>query len=132
MQKTFITGNLGADCEVRTTQAGKQLISFNVACTEREITTWYNCTIFNERLIAANFDQYLKKGVKVLLIGKYIPKIWTDEQGEAKLDHAFYVHEVELMSRAEHANSNPQQQPKPQQENPAPEKMDNGDDDLPF
>ena len=100
MIKTIATGNLGKDAEVKTSQkTGKQFISFTMASTTgKDLTTWFNCGLFNEKLVAGNFAQYLKKGTKVMIIGAYIPRIWQKDSGEGVLDHSFMVHEIELLS----------------------------------
>ena len=82
-------GNLGADPEVRSTQAGKPVVSFNLAVSKKwtdrngerkEKTTWVPIVIFSEGLCKVA-EQYLKKGSKVHITGEFVTKKWTDNNG---------------------------------------------------
>lgn len=78
MQLIFITGNLGRDPELKTTQNGDQLCAFSVGVKQgwgdRQSTNWFRCTVWGKR--AETIKQHLYKGSKVtvageLLIGEY-------------------------------------------------------------
>lgn len=85
-----ITGRLGADPEVRRTQAGKPIVNMRVAVSEtwrdnnsgerKEKTEWVSAVIFSEGLCKVA-EQYLKKGSKVLLQGKIATRKWQDQSG---------------------------------------------------
>lgn len=98
MQLLTISGNLGKDAELRSTQSGDEVLSFNVGVKQgygdNASTNWFRCSIWGKR--ARNLKDYLLKGVKVvaqgeLSIGSY--------EGKPQFD--VRVNEVELMSRAE-------------------------------
>lgn len=87
-----ITGRLGADPEVRRTQAGKPIVNMRVAVSEtwrdqsgerKEKTEWVSAVIFSEGLCKIA-EQYLKKGSKVLLQGKIATRKWQDQSGNDK------------------------------------------------
>jgi single stranded DNA-binding protein len=79
MQKVRLQGNLGSDPEVRFTQDGKEVVSFRIACNQRNPktpdkpkTTWYRCTIFNNDrndFWLAERAKELEKGNAVLVAG---------------------------------------------------------------
>lgn len=90
VNKAIIVGHLGRDPEVRQTQAGKPVATFNVATSEswrdkdtgerKEATEWHRVVIFNEAL-AKIAEQYLKKGSKVYIEGQMKTRKWTDQGG---------------------------------------------------
>ena len=91
--KAILIGYLGGNPEMRRTQNGNQIASFSVATNERwtdgngekrERTDWHRVVIFNEN-IAKVAEQFLKKGSRVYLEGKMIPRKWTDKRGNEHL-----------------------------------------------
>lgn len=88
MNKVILTGNLGADPEVRYTQNGTAVATFSVATTERwkdkdgnkqESTEWHRIVVWNR--LAEIAGEYLTKGAKVLVEGKLITRKWQDQEG---------------------------------------------------
>lgn len=86
---TFV-GNLGADPEIRRTQAGKPIANLRIAVTEkwrdqngerREKTEWIPVVIFSEGLCKVA-EQYLRKGSKILISGKWQTRKWQDQSGQ--------------------------------------------------
>jgi single-strand DNA-binding protein len=90
VSKTILVGNLGADPDIRRTQAGKAVASFSVATSEqwrdkttgerKEATEWHRVVIFNEALCDVA-EKYLKKGSKVYIEGQNKTRKWTDQGG---------------------------------------------------
>src|SRR5271166_3152775 len=90
LNRATLIGNLGADPEVRTTQSGQRIVSFNIATTEswkdpqsgerRERTEWHRVVIFNEGL-GKIAEQYLTKGAKVFVEGALRTRKWQDQSG---------------------------------------------------
>lgn len=88
-QCTFI-GNLGADPEVRTFNNGNKVCNLRLAVSERwkdretgekkEKTEWVPVAIFQEGLIRVA-EQYLRKGSKVMVQGKFTTRKWQDQSG---------------------------------------------------
>lgn len=91
LNRVTLIGNLGKDPDVRNTPNGGKIVGFSVACTEswkdkqtgekREKTDWINVSIFNEGL-AKIAEQYLKKGSKVFVEGKFRTRKWQDQSGQ--------------------------------------------------
>ena len=89
LNKVLIIGNLGADPDVKFTQAGSPVANLSIATTERwkdkssgeqrERTEWHRVVIFNDAL-GKIAEQYLKKGSTVYLEGQLQTRKWTDQQ----------------------------------------------------
>lgn len=91
----IIVGNVGKDPEMRFTPSGQAVTSFSVA-TNREYTTgngekvketvWFRITTWGKQAEVCN--QYVKKGMKVLVEGRLTPdkgtggpRVWTRQDG---------------------------------------------------
>jgi len=89
MQPLTITGGLGRDAELKTTQGGDEILSFSVGSSQgygdKKTTNWFRCTLWGKR--GRTIAQYLTKGTKVtvhgeLSIGEY--------EGKAQFDLRVY------------------------------------------
>lgn len=91
----IIVGNVGKDPEMRYTPSGQAVTSFSVA-TNRQYTSgngeqiketiWFRVTTWGKQAEVCN--QYVKKGMKVLVEGRLTPdkatggpRIWTKQDG---------------------------------------------------
>jgi len=91
----IIVGNVGKDPEMRFTPSGQAVTSFSVA-TNREYTTgngekvketiWFRITTWGKQAEVCN--QYVKKGMKVLVDGRLTPdkatggpRVWQKNDG---------------------------------------------------
>jgi single-strand DNA-binding protein len=92
-----IVGNVGKDPEMRYTPSGQAVTSFSVA-SNRQYTTgngeqvketiWFRVTTWGKQAEVCN--QYVKKGMKVLVEGRLTPdkatggpRVWTKQDGSA-------------------------------------------------
>ncbi len=90
VNKVILVGNLGADPEVRQTNAGKPVVTLSIATSERwndrntgerrERTEWHRVVIFSEGLCRIA-EQYLRKGAKVYTEGQLQTRKWQDDKG---------------------------------------------------
>lgn len=88
-QCSFI-GHLGRDPEIRTFGNGGKVCNISIACTEKwkdretgqakEKTEWIPVAIFGDGLIRVA-EQYLRKGSKVFVQGKFVTRKWQDQSG---------------------------------------------------
>lgn len=93
----IIVGNVGKDPEMRYTPSGQAVTSFSVA-SNRQYTTgngeqvketiWFRVTTWGKQAEVCN--QYVKKGMKVLVEGRLTPdkatggpRVWTKQDGSA-------------------------------------------------
>src|SRR3546814_6528337 len=73
MQTIAVTGGIGRDAELRSTQRGDQVCSFNVGVNQgygdKKSTTWYRASLWGKR--GESLQPYLLKGVKVAISGEF-------------------------------------------------------------
>jgi len=120
-QKIQVIGNLGRDIEVTFMPNGEAVGKFSVAATERwkdrnsglkkEHTEWFNCSLWSG---VESRQEYLKKGVKVLVEGRQRTRKWEDREGNDRWSVELLVDNLILLDR------------KPNIESPA-----SGDDGVP-
>lgn len=107
INRCVISGNLGADPELRNTASGTAILSMRVAVNERrkdqsgewtDYVNWVDCVMFGARAEAVS--RYLQKGSKVAIEGKLRYSSWErDGQRRSKLE--VIVDEIEFMSCAD-------------------------------
>jgi single-strand DNA-binding protein len=91
-EQIIITGNLGADPEMRFTPSGKAVTNFSVAANARwtnsdgtpgSRVTWYRVTCW-ERLAEVT-NQYLSKGRRVMVVASRIEaEAYLDKEGQPR------------------------------------------------
>ena len=90
LNRVMLIGNLGADPEIRRTNAGDPIANLRIATSEswrdknngdrKEKTEWHSVVIFNDNL-AKVAENYLKKGTKVYIEGQLQTRKWQDNNG---------------------------------------------------
>lgn len=135
LNKITLSGNLGADAELRYTKSGNPVVSFSLAVNERtpqgdgtwgEYTNWPDCVMFGKR--AEALAPWLRKGTKISLIGHIHTRSYQKD-GQSIKRWEVCVDDVELMQykreqqalAADAAPAAPMQQA-----------QDIYDDDIPF
>ena len=88
--QTIVVGNVGRDPELRYLPSGVPVCNFTVAVTERwtdsgnneqkEKTTWYRVACW--RRLAETANQYVKKGMQVMVVGNVEARAYTDNSGQ--------------------------------------------------
>ena len=136
MQQIILTGNLGKDPEVKEFENGGSVANFTVGVTERgyktkdgkeipDHTEWFNCVAKNG--LAKIVKQFLKKGNKVLVVGKMKTREY-EKDGQKKYITEVLADNLELLTPKGEGGSTTQSiQLQP---NPIPEEDDNTG--LPF
>lgn len=98
-QCNFI-GNLGADPESRYTQAGKQVVNFRIACSEKfggkEVTEWVSVVAWDK--LAEICAEYLQKGSRVYVSGRMQTRQWEDQQGNKRYTTEIVAREMKILS----------------------------------
>lgn len=85
--KVILVGKVGRDAEMRYTPSGQAVTSFSVAVNEfftkdnqqQKKTTWFRVSCWGK--LAENCNQYVKKGMEVLVEGRLTP----DDQGNPRV-----------------------------------------------
>lgn len=124
------TGNLGKDCEVKTTQSGMSVCSFSVAVTsgygDKKKTTWVACALFGKRA-EGGLPQYLKKGASVGVSGEATLDEWQGNDGTIQKMLKVNVDKLDLLGSQKQQSNQPQIRQQP------PAQVDQSfEDDIPF
>ena len=134
MNNVNLIGNLGADVELRQTQSGKAVCSFDIAVRDFENTHWITIVAWGKT--AELVAQYMRKGSKIGVSGRLQVRSWEDQNGNKRKS-------VEVVAeRVDFCDSNPNAQGGGQaayQNSARPdvysedfEEITEGDDSLPF
>ena len=105
LNKVLIIGNLGADPEIKYTQAGSPVANLSVATSERwkdkntgeqkEQVEWHRVVIFGR--LAEIAEQYLKKGSKIFVEGKLQTRDWEDSEGKRRYTTEVVAREMTML-----------------------------------
>ncbi len=105
INKAILIGNLGADPEIRYTQSGTPVTTFNVATTERwkdksgeqqEHTEWHRIVAWQR--LAEICSEYLSKGTKVYIEGRIQTRKWQDQNGNDRYTTEIVAREMKILS----------------------------------
>ena len=131
INKVLLIGNLGADPELRYTQAGTAVATFLMATTERfkgkdgqvqDQTEWHRIVAWAG--LAEICGEYLHKGAKIYIEGKIQTRKWTDQAGAERYATEIIAREMKMLSgRSGHD---------PGQDAPLPEPPAGTGEDVPF
>lgn len=111
LNKITLSGNLGADAELRYTKSGNPVVSFSLAVNERtpngdgtwgEYTNWPDCVMFGKR--AEALAPWLRKGTKISLLGRIHTRSYQKD-GQSIKRWEVRVDDVELMQYKRDAQS---------------------------
>lgn len=101
-----ISGNLVRDSELRATQGGSFILSFDVAVNERskqedgswaDEASYIKCKLFGKR--AQSVQPHLTKGCKVSVQGRLRQSRWQSKDGQNRSEVYIRVDEFEFMDK---------------------------------
>lgn len=104
LNKVTLIGHIGADPEIRYTQEGNPVATFNIATTERwtdksgqkqESTEWHRIVAW--RRLADICGEYLHKGYKVYIEGKIQTRKWQDQNGNDRYTTEIVAREMKML-----------------------------------
>ena len=157
LNKCMFIGRLGNDPEIKYMPNGNAVANINIAVGDDykdknsgqkvERTEWVRCTSFGK--LAEIMGEYLRKGSKVYIEGKFTTRKWQDQQGQDRYSTEIVAENMQMLDSANGAqnqNSAPaqqcyapqqqqparQQQQQPRNQQAAPPSFDDFDDDIPF
>ena len=114
LNKVMIIGRLGADPEIRYTQAGQPICSLRVATDESytdkdgnrvERTEWHSVVAFGKT--ADHCNQFLRKGSLVYVEGKLSTRKWQDQKGQDRYTTEIRADRVQFLDRKENGPQKP-------------------------
>ena len=104
LNQVSVSGNLGADAELRSTKGGTPVLTFVLAVNERvkqadgtwgDRASWIDCVLFGAR--AQALADWLRKGSKVAVQGRLRTSTW-ERDGVSHKRTEVVVEEVDLMT----------------------------------
>lgn len=106
MNKQIVIGNVCNDPETRATPSGVTVCSFNVAVDRRfrdskgeKVTDFFRIQAW--RGLGETCAKYVKKSMKVAVIGELQPRLYEAKDGTARMSLDVCADDVEFMSRAD-------------------------------
>ena len=109
----MLIGNVGQDPELRYTPDGNPVANFSIAVNRRrrvgeeykDETEWFNIVCFSRT--AENVNQYLTKGQKVYVEGRFQSSEYVGQDGNQRKSFEVIANEVTFLStRSETESSN--------------------------
>jgi single-strand DNA-binding protein len=96
MNQCIISGNLGADPDIRYSQNGDPIASFNLAFRlSKDKTGWIKITCFGKTAEVA--ETYLHKGAKILLSATLDQNKWETEDGQQRSSIQLIANRIEFI-----------------------------------
>lgn len=106
MNRLTIIGNCTRDGELRTTQSGVSVCSFTVAVNpkfkregEEDNTQFFKVTAW--RKLGETCAKFVKKGMKVAVVGSVGVQTYTDNKGNNRADLTVTADDVEFLTRVD-------------------------------
>ena len=138
MNQITIVGNVGSDPEITTSTNGIKTAKYSIAVTKKikdeKKTTWFRIIQF--RYSAEFAENYIKKGMKILIVGEIEIDEYTDKNGIKQKSIQIIGEKCEIMSSIERDSESSTNKNEPQQPESKPqsflESIDSDSGDLPF
>ncbi len=137
VNKVMLLGNLGADPELRYTQAGTPVANFRMATTtiwnntdgERQTRTeWHRVVVWAKAAEVAG--EYLRKGSQVHVEGSLQTREWTDRDGNKRYTTEVRAQRIQMLGKPK---GEPVGEPPASEEPPvAADEEEPINDDIPF
>lgn len=112
INRVNISGNIGRDPELRSTQSGTNVLTFTMAVNDRrrnqqtdkweDVPNWIPCVVFGQR--AQSLANILAKGMKCAIEGKLRWSQYQDKNGQKRNKIEVIVDEIEFMSQRKGQN----------------------------
>jgi len=96
MNECILTGNLGADPEIKYSRNGDPIATFNLAFRlPKERTGWIKVVCFNR--VAEAAETYLHKGAKILVSATLDQNKWETEDGQQRSSIQLIANRIEFI-----------------------------------
>ena len=138
LNKVMLIGNVGQDPELRYTPDGNPVANFSIAVNRRrrvgeeykDETEWFNIVCFSRT--AENVNQYLTKGQKVYVEGRFQSSEYVGQDGNQRKSFEVIANEVTFLStRSETESSNQNNVQSVQSNEKVETSVDTEDEDAP-
>lgn len=132
MRQITISGNIGNDVQVNSTQSGNKVANFSVAVRQDRPdnngeygTDWFRCSVWGTR--ASTVEKFYKKGSHVVVTGSL-----SINEYNGKTQLQIDVSDFDLPDNRNTNNANSTKKNSNNSFNNGSQSIDVGDDDLPF
>lgn len=124
LNKVMVIGNLGADPEMRFAPSGSPVTTFRIASSrtfttkegeKRQETEWFTVVTWDK--LAENCNQFLSKGRKAYVEGRFKTRSWEDKEGVKRYATEIIASQVIFLDRSGAA--------------PLPEEVEEGGEGVP-
>ncbi|MBA4715315.1 MAG: single-stranded DNA-binding protein [Chloroflexi bacterium] len=135
----MLIGNVGQDPELRYTPDGNPVANFSIAVNRKrkvgdeykDETEWFNIVCFSRT--AENVNQYLTKGQKVYVEGRFQSSEYVGQDGNQRKSFEVIANDVTFLSTKSEAGSINQNSTQNQESSESkPVDSDDEDKDLPW
>ena len=104
INKVFIKGNISNEVELKQTQSGTSVCSFNVAVNrftrENEAKAdFFTVVAWSQK--AEFVSKYFKKGSGIVIVGRLENREWTDKQGNKRISTEIIAEEIDFVGNKE-------------------------------
>ena len=139
LNKVMLIGNVGQDPELRYTPDGNPVANFSIAVNRKrkvgdeykDETEWFNIVCFSRT--AENVNQYLTKGQKVYVEGRFQSSEYVGQDGNQRKSFEVIANDVTFLSTKSEAGSINQNSTQNQESAESkPVDSDDEDKDLPW
>ena len=137
LNKVQLIGRLGADPELRYTQAGKAVTSFSVATGRswkdgngetQEATEWHRVIAWEK--LGEICNEYLRKGSKVYIEGRLQTRKWEDKEGNDRWTTEIIANDMIMLDSKRDSGYQDEERSAERPRRNVPEPID--DSDIPF
>jgi single-strand DNA-binding protein len=107
LNRVQLIGNLGADPDLRISNAGDSVATISVATSYKftdkqsgetqERTDWHRCVLW--RRLAEIASEYLRTGSRIYVEGRLITRKWQDEHNQTRYTTEIHVNEMIMLDR---------------------------------
>ncbi len=115
MNKVILIGNVGREPEMTYTPSGSAVTKFSLATSRRwkdkstgeqkDETTWFNIVAWEK--LAEICSQYVHKGSKIYVEGRFVFREYTDKDGVQRRAFDVVINEMEMLdSKGSNSSAN--------------------------
>ena len=105
LNKILVIGNVGRDPEMRYTPNGNAVTNFSLAVSRRytangeqqQDTEWFDIVTWNR--LAENCNNYVTKGMKVFVEGRFRSRSWVGQDGQTRSRNEINAFNVQFLDR---------------------------------
>ena len=107
LNQILLIGNCGSDPEMRYTPNGSMVVNFSLAVNsyrnspegdQIQETEWFRVSAWNK--LAETCNQYVVKGMKVYVEGRFSSREWTDQEGKTRTSLEISCADIQFLSRS--------------------------------